>query len=158
SMIFSTGAPVPVTISALVLGSAGAMKGLAMKSTLAVLVAVAVGVGIYAGMGQADPPKKAEGNKEVKPAQEEKVVQLDDSLPAGSPLRFGTSRFRHGIPVSTLAVSADGKIAVAVNGDHTLGAARVFDLASGRELYTMERRGGPSAIEAAAISPDGRTI
>jgi RNA polymerase sigma factor (sigma-70 family) len=154
-LIFSTGVVVPATISALVLSSATTMKGLVMKSILALLAATAVGVGIYAGMGQADPPQKAEEKKEeAKPAQEEKVVQRDDPLPAGSTLRFGTSRFRHGIPVSTLAVSADGKTAVAVNGNHILGAARVFDLVSGRALYTL----GRTMIEAAAISPDGRTI
>jgi RNA polymerase sigma factor (sigma-70 family) len=158
-LIFSTEAVVPATISALVLSSATSMKGLAMKSIFALLAAIAVGVGIYARTGQADPPKKADDKKEdVKPAQEEKVVQKDDPLPAGSTLRFGTSRFRPGIPVSTLAISADGKLAVAVNGHHSLGAARVFDLVSGRELYAIERSSGPSAIEAAAISPDGRTI
>ncbi|MBI1913305.1 MAG: sigma-70 family RNA polymerase sigma factor [Planctomycetes bacterium] len=157
-LIFSTGAVVPATISALVLCSAGTMKGLAMKSILAFLAAVAVGVGIYAGTGQADPPKKAEGKKEeVKPAKGDQVVQRDDPLPAGSVLRFGTSRFRHGIPVSMMAVSADGKIAVAVNGNHMLGATRVFDLVSGRVLYTLGGWEGTS-IEAAAISPDGRTI
>ncbi len=156
-LIFSTGAVVPVTISTLVLNSATTMKGLVMKSILALLAATAVGVGIYAGMGQADPSEKAEGKKEeVKPAQEEKIVQQDDPLPAGSILRFGTSRFRHGIPVSTLTISADGKIAVAVNGNHVLGTARVFNLVSGRALYTLGRY--PTEIEAAAISPDGRTI
>jgi RNA polymerase sigma factor (sigma-70 family) len=154
-LIFSTEAVVPATISALVLSSATTMKGIVMKSILVLLAATAIGVGIYAGMGRADPSEKAEEKKEeAKPAQEEKVVQRDDPLPAGSVLRFGTSRFRHGIPVSTLAVSTDGKIAVAVNGDHILGAARVFDLVSGRALYTL----GRTEIEAAAVSPDGRTI
>jgi hypothetical protein len=77
----------------------------------------------------------------LKPAQEENIVQRDDPLPAGSTLRFGTSRFRHGIAVSTMAVSADGRLAVAVNGNHSpAGATRVFDLVSGRALYTL---GGP---------------
>src|SRR5262249_10195044 len=49
-------------------------------------------------------------------------------------------------------------IAVVCNSHHMNGIARVFDLASGRELYAVERFSGPSAIEAAAISPDGRTI
>jgi RNA polymerase sigma factor (sigma-70 family) len=154
-LLFSTAAVVPATISVLVLHSASTMKGLVMKSILALLAATAIGVGIYAGTGQADPPTKMEGKKEeVKPAQEKKVVQRDeDPLPAGCTLRFGTSRFRHGIPVSTLAISTDGKIAVAVNGNHMLGTTRVFDLVSGRALYNL---GG--WIEAAAISPDRRTI
>src|SRR5580704_6829944 len=57
SLIFSTEAVVPVTISVLVLSSATAMKGLAMKSILALLAAIALGVGIYAGTGQADRPQ-----------------------------------------------------------------------------------------------------
>jgi RNA polymerase sigma factor (sigma-70 family) len=157
-LIFSKGAVVSVTISALVLNSAGTMKGLAMKSILGLLAAIALGVGIYAGTGQADPPKKAEGKQgEVKPAQEEILVQRDDPLPASSMLRFGTSRFRHGIEVSTMAVSADGRLAVAVNGNYSPGATRLFDLVSGCALYTLGGRDG-SSIEAAAISPDGRTI
>ncbi len=157
-LIFSTGTVVPATISALVLSSASTMKGLAMKSILALFAAIAVGAGIYAVTGQAEVSKKAETKKEEgKRDPEGKVVQLDDPLPAGSTLRFGTSRFRHGIPVSTLAVSADGKIAVAVNGNHVMGATRVFDLVSGRALYTLGGWQGTS-IEAAAISPDGRTI
>jgi RNA polymerase sigma factor (sigma-70 family) len=158
-VIFSTGAVVPATISCLALSSAGTMKGIAMKSILGLLAATAVGVGIYAGTGQDRPPKKAEEKKEdVKPVEGEKVVQLDDPLPAGSTLRFGTSRFRSGIPVSTMAVSADGKIAVVCNSHHMNGIARVLDLVAGRELYAIEPSSGPSAIEAAAISPDGRTI
>lgn len=119
---------------------------LAMKSILTLLVAIVAGVGLYAGTGRADPPQQTKG-----------VVQLDDPLPAASTLRFGTSRFRHGIPVSTLAVSADGKLAVAVNGNHMLGATRAFDLVSGRALYTLGGWEGTD-IEAAAVSPDGRTI
>jgi len=158
SLIFSTRTVVPATIAALVLSSASEMKGLVMKSILALFAAAAVGVGIYAVKSQADPTKQVEGKKEEgKPVQEEKFVQREDPLPAGSTLRFGTFRFRHGILVSTLAISVDGKMAVAVNGNHVLGATRVFDLVSGRTLYTLGGWEG-TAIEAAAISPDGRTI
>jgi RNA polymerase sigma factor (sigma-70 family) len=156
-LIFSPGAVVPATITVLVVSSDTAMKGLAMKSILTLLAVIALGVGIYAGMGQADRPRKVEPKKaEAKPSQK-KGMPRDDPLPAGSTLRFGTARFRHGIPVSVLAVSADGKMAVAVNGNHMLGATRVFDLVSGRLLYTLGGWEGTSIV-AAAISLDGRTI
>jgi RNA polymerase sigma factor (sigma-70 family) len=156
-LVFSMGV-VPATISALVLGSASPMKGVAMKAIITLLVASAIGVGIYAGMGHTEPPGKAEGQKELAaPAAPRKVGKWDDPLPAGSTVRFGTARFRHGIGVSTLGVSADGKLAVAVNGNHVLGATRVFDLVSGRPLYTLGGWQGTS-IEAAAFSPDGQTL
>jgi RNA polymerase sigma factor (sigma-70 family) len=145
SLICAKGAVVPATLSTLVLRSATTLKGLAMKAILALLAAIPLGVGIYAGMGPSDPPKKAEGKKEEgKPAQEEKGVPADDPLPASSTLRFGTSRFRHGIPVSTLAVSADGKIAVAVNGNHVMGATRSIPLQVGKEPTLKPPRSPPT--------------
>ena len=99
-LVFSTGAVVPTTISVLVVGSAATMKGLAMKSIIALCAAIAIGVGIYAGTGQAGSTKKAAVKKEdAKPAEVEKAVQMDDPLPAGIVLRFGTARFRQGIRV-----------------------------------------------------------
>ena len=71
----------------------------------------------------------------------QEVMQMDDPLPAGSTLRFGTSRFRHGIPVSTMAVSADGKMAFVANDNHIHGFSRAFDLASGRVLYSFANQG-----------------
>jgi RNA polymerase sigma factor (sigma-70 family) len=158
SLSCSARAAVPATIAALVLSSATTTKGLAMKSILALVAAVAVGVGIYAGTGQADPPKPAEGkNEEVKPAPEEQDVQRDDPLPAGSTLRFGTCRFRNGISIGTMAVSADGKIAVVGSGSGPIPSyspTRVFDLVSGRALFTLE----VGLSEVVAVSPDGRTV
>ncbi len=152
TLIFSTGAAVPATIAVLVLSSATTMKGLAMKSILALLAAIAVGVGVYAGMGQADLPKKAEEKKEdVKPAQVEKVVPVDDPLPAGSALRFGTSRFRHGTRIKTLAVSPDGKMAFAANDNDR---PRAFDLASGRVLYSPNW----GSVEVGVFSRDSREL
>src|SRR5262249_53246257 len=157
-LIFSTRAVVPATIAALVLSSATTTKGLAMKSIVAFVAALALGVGIYAGLSQADPPKQAEGKKEeVKPAQEEQGVQGEDPLPAGSTLRFGTSRFRHGLSIGTMAVSADGKMAVVGSGTGPTPSycpSRVFDLVSGRALFTL----GVGTSEVIAVSPDGRVI
>ncbi len=157
-LTLSTRAAVPGTIAALVLRSATTTKGLAMKSILALVAAVALGVGTYAGMGQADPAKPAEGTKEgAKPATEERGVQVDDPLPAGSTLRLGTSRFRHGVSIGVMAVSADGKMAVVGAGGSVTrqdGPTRAFDLVSGRALFTL----GSGLAEVIAISPDGRVI
>src|SRR5262249_47913171 len=172
SLVFKAGAIVPAAISALVLTSATTMKGLVMRSIFALVAVIAIGVGIYAATDQADPPSSApaargqaerapkdgeEKKQDMKPVKGDRVVQPNEPLPAGSVLRFGTSRFRHGIPVSNLAISLDGKLAVAVNGNHVQGATRVFDLVSARALYALDGWQGTS-IEAAAISPDKRTI
>lgn len=160
-LVFSTGAVVPATISVLVLGSATAMKGLAMKSIfvlLATAVAIALGVGIDLGMAEADPPKQqVEGKKEpVNPAPKGTVAIEDDPLPAGSLLRFGTARFRHERSIVSMAVSADGKTAFVLDG-LPLQGTRAFDLATGRARFTVA---GEEAEEgqAIAVSPDGGTF
>jgi RNA polymerase sigma factor (sigma-70 family) len=156
-LIFSTGTLVPATISALVLGPASTMKGLAMKSILVSFAAIAVGVGIYAGIGQTDPPMKAVGKpEERKPAQDEEIVQWDDPLPAGCTMRLGTSRFRHcALSIESMAVSADGKTAFVSNGNlYLIGYTRAIDLVSGRALFTVKH----DAAQAIAVSPDGRTF
>jgi hypothetical protein len=114
-----------------------------MKSIFALLAAVAVAVGIYVGMGQADPPKNCNDKKaDVKPADGETVVQMEDPLPTGSTLRFGTSRFRYRARVKSLSVSPDGKMAfVANDGDMPC----VFDLATGRRLFSLNWGASKSA-------------
>src|SRR5205814_1530202 len=82
---------VPATVVALMASSALLLHGVAMRAIAPLLAVIALGVGVYAGMGQTDPPKQADRKKdEAKPAQEAKVAQEDDPLPAGSVLRFGT--------------------------------------------------------------------
>jgi RNA polymerase sigma factor (sigma-70 family) len=79
-----------------------------------------------------------------------------DPLPPGSSLRFGTSLFRQGTAIERLAVSPDGKTAIAAGGLRWLsrGQARAFDLATGRVRYTL----GLSMVEAIAFSPDGTLL
>ncbi|MFL5342513.1 MAG: sigma-70 family RNA polymerase sigma factor [Gemmataceae bacterium] len=151
-LIFAAKPAVPEPISSLALAAGATTKGLAMKSILVLLAITAVGVGIYAGTGQADSPRNAAAKPdEPKPAQQEQVVQTEDPLPAGSTLRFGTSRFRYGTRIKTLAVSPDGKTALAANDNDS---PRVFDLATGRVLFSLSW----GDIEVGAFSPDGRTI
>jgi RNA polymerase sigma factor (sigma-70 family) len=80
----------------------------------------------------------------------------DDPLPAGSTIRFGTSRFRHGTAIEALAISPDERIVIASSASHWLGSTRAYDLATGRALYKLENP--PPLVEAAAFSPDGRVL
>src|SRR5262245_4859648 len=153
NLIFSTDAVVPATISALVVNSAGTLKGVAMKTILAFVAAIALGIGIHAGTSPADAPTTAEGTQQdVRP--QEKKAQADDPLPAGSVLRFGTTRFRQGVGIVTMAVSADSKTAFVVTGTRFNGSTRAFDLASGQDLFSIANEEG----EGVAVSPDGRTL
>src|SRR5262249_7041982 len=80
----------------------------------------------------------------------------DDPLPAGSTLRLGTAPFRQGSPIASLAVSPDGKVAVASSGGNIYAEVRGFDLSDGRVLYTLPRL--TPQVDAVAISPDGKTL
>lgn len=148
-LVLTPRAVVPATIAALVISSASTTKGLVMQSLFALLAAIALGVGIHAGAGQTDPPGKAEGKQ-----AEEKVVQVEDPLPAGSVLRFGTARFRQGVAIVAMALSHDGKTAYVVNGTSFGGCTRAFDLETGRALFTLEN----DQAEGIALAPDGQTF
>ncbi len=78
------------------------------------------------------------------------------SLPERT-IRFGTDRYRNGPPIEGLAVSADGTLAVTRSPWSTLGPARVFDLTSGRCLYSLARE-PDSDVEVVGLSPDGKLL
>ena len=73
-------------------------------------------------------------------------------------MRFGTARYRHGTAIASLAVSLDGKTAVAVSGNHVYGTGRIYDLVTGHVRANVERTASGPASEVAAIAPDGRTV
>ncbi|HEY1381149.1 MAG TPA: sigma-70 family RNA polymerase sigma factor [Gemmataceae bacterium] len=79
----------------------------------------------------------------------------DDPLPAGAAARFGTARYRHGTRIESLAVSADGRVAVAASGGRILGSTRAYDLATGKAVYQLD---GFRSDEAVALSPDGKLL
>jgi RNA polymerase sigma factor (sigma-70 family) len=79
----------------------------------------------------------------------------DDPLPVGATLRFGSPRFRHPTTIEGLAVSADGKVAIAHSGMRSSGAVRAYDLATGRVLVTFD---GVNDVEAVAFAPDGKSV
>ncbi len=126
-----------------------ALAALALFGSLLVagLTGLALGTGEKAPPPAAPPPRAAQA-----PAP-----RPDDPLPAGSTLRLGTSRYRHGTAIQSLSVSADGKLAAAGSGGHVHGSVRVYDLTTGRVRATVEVE-IPSFNEGVALSPDGRTL
>jgi WD40 repeat protein len=79
----------------------------------------------------------------------------DDPLPAGAVARYGTARYRHGTRIESLAVSPDGRFAVAASGGRILGSTRGYDLTTGKDVYRLD---GFRSDEAVAISPDGKLL
>jgi len=67
--------------------------------------------------------------------------------------RLGTARYRHGSPIESMAVSADGRLVATSSGFGLFSPARVFDLTDGRCLYSL-----PLNAEAVGLSPDGKTL
>src|SRR5262245_28850257 len=135
-------------------GAAGPFQvGLAL-SGLALVVAVAVGLGI-AGIPQAaqktDPPTK-EGQSKIEEPKP-RVDRFGDTLPDGAVRRFGTLRLRHGA-VAALAFTPDGKKLVGGIGREPLA---VFDASEGRKLRTV---GDTSANNnyGFALSPHGKHV
>lgn len=92
------------------------------------------------------------------PGRAEPAAALpDDRLPAGSTVRFGTSRYRQGSTIARIAISPDGTTAAVTSGGHIYGATRGFDLTDGRVLFTLPPI-RPFHAEAVAISDDGQTL
>jgi RNA polymerase sigma factor (sigma-70 family) len=80
-----------------------------------------------------------------------------DPLPDRVAVRLGTARYRHGRPIASFAVSADGRLAAAAGGWGSFSPARVFDLTDGRCLYSLPNEPGEE-IEAVGLSPDGKVL
>lgn len=57
----------------------------------------------------------------------------------------------HALPIRSVAVSADEKVAVSASSD---GSLKVWDLAEGRELRSLRGHAGP--VNAVALAPDGQ--
>jgi hypothetical protein len=82
---------------------------------------------------------------------------MDDPLPAQGAVRLGTTRYRHGSRIESMAVSADGRLAAVASGWRSFSPAQVFDLTDGRCLYSLPQE-YQRGIEAVGLSPDGKTL
>src|SRR5262245_61062403 len=86
-----------------------------------------------------------------------------DTLPRAAAARFGTSLWRHGESIRSLALSPDGKI-IASGG--VLSAVRLWDITTGKETRTLLpdsktiKAGALSAssVFSVAFSPDGKLL
>src|SRR5262245_60760319 len=67
---------------------------------------------------------------------------------------LGDPRLRHGVRVTALSYSPDGKRLASASGD---GTVRIWDLGSGRNLRTYHGHGG-ERVHAVAFSPDGNVV
>ena len=80
-------------------------------------------------------------------------------------VRLGTARYRHGSRIESMAVSADGKLAVTASGNSPynpalagrFSPARVFDLTDGRCLYSLPNERGASTPRPWACPRTGRS-
>ncbi len=132
ALLFSTEAVVPATVSALVVRSAGTMKGVARKAILPLLAVIALGVGVYAGMSQTEPPKPADEKNERAP----QPVKEDD--PAGVLVGLGRTGLAHQDNVSCAAFAPDGKVLATGGHDKYV---RLWDPATDRELRALRHLG-----------------
>src|SRR5262245_53774406 len=133
-----------------------AVAALAASPRRVLPVALLLGSLLVAGLAglavaaKKDPPGADPPVVNVTPASS------GEALPSGAAMRFGTSLYRHGTTIKTLAVSADGTVAVAGSGGRMYGNVHIFDLTTGRVRTSIELQ--PYFDEAAAMSPDGRTV
>jgi WD40 repeat protein len=75
---------------------------------------------------------------------------LDEALPAGALARLGTLRWRHGAPVTFLALTPDGKTLVSAADDRLV---HIWDFATGKELLRL----GPGKVDLGGILAPGTT-
>ncbi len=146
---------IPAAVTAL--ATIPAPRALLPTAVLAGCVLAAALAGWVGASGGANPVEPDPGTP-VAAAAPVAAANLvpDDPLPAGATLRFGTSRFRHTTTIESLAVSPDGKVAVAASGTLSHGTVRAYDLTTGRVRFSFDR--SATDVEAVAFSPDGKTV
>ncbi len=163
----ATGGPAPASISRLAQGVLKTMLWNRVSYRLGVAIAFLIGTAslatgaIVLAWRNHQVPRDGERAAVVpasgvsRPIPPTRKPAPDDRLPPGATLRFGSPRFRHPSTIESLAVSPDGKIAVANSGTRFQNALRAYDLATGRALPTIDRGGSEGGI---AVSPDGKTL
>ena len=138
-----------------------------MKAIIVSFALVGLGIGIYTGLGHADPPEPVKEKKTQEPiATAKRVDTLGDAMPDGAIMRLGTRRFRAQVwPWEPRPVCwqfrPDGKSYLAEQGSEI----RRIDLTTGivLESWRLPKSGGALAWAGAddhvvGFSPDGRYV
>jgi RNA polymerase sigma factor (sigma-70 family) len=101
---------------------------------------------------RADPPVKtslaAPAQRSTDPSPSE------ERLPKGALGRLGSTRFRHGFGIGTIAYSRDGKLLASAGNGRSLC---LWDARTGRLLHHCKGERYPNSLTL-AVSPDGRTV
>jgi RNA polymerase sigma factor (sigma-70 family) len=106
------------------------------------------------GRHAAGPKPSAKDGKQ--PGEQKTQAGTDrygDPLPAGSLVRLGTARFRHGGAVRSVACARNGKIIASAGDDHMI---YLWDAATGKLLHQLN--GHSREVTAIAFSPDDQTL
>ncbi|HEV3341000.1 MAG TPA: hypothetical protein VG125_11605, partial [Pirellulales bacterium] len=126
-------------------------------AVLPALVATIAGTAVLAPSCATEvPAKEAHSAASAPPAPADewpraRVDLFDDPLPDGAVARIGTTRFRHGDFIPSLAFTADGKRVLS----YGLDSVHVWDTATGRELRRLSAEPGKRFVWA-GFSPDGK--
>ncbi len=88
------------------------------------------------------------------PAKDATVDRFGDALPPHAVLRIGTTRLRHGGPITAILFAADGKTVFTASEDRTVSR---WNVETGQELARHGETPAPSVVTL-ALAADGKTL
>jgi RNA polymerase sigma factor (sigma-70 family) len=129
---------------------------LKMAGTL-MLATLVLGIGSAVLTHGSPPARRPEApRKDAPPALRNHALtdRFGDPLPEGALTRLGTTRFRLGNGIYSMALAPDGKTAVSVGGN---ASTQFWNVASGREICHIEWKDGGGG-RVVAYSPNNRWV
>jgi WD40 repeat protein len=153
----TTAAPSPAVALADAVSRALALTRMRTATVLLTLGLAAMAGNALLGPALAPVPGAAEPTAPPEAAAQPQAGRSGEPLPEGALARLGTTRFRHGYRIYSLAVSPDGRRLVSHGLDR---AIRVWDPATARELVALRL---PASCygewnENVVFTPDGKQL